>query len=258
VIQLDLHEVHFANLKDDHTSSETTSDDEMDIVVDASGSDLIEMAFSKGRVEDRKTWLNNLKKNTFLNYSEAQVKGVQYSDFINKELILFSQADNKRSIPHVMDGFKPSQRKVLFSCFKRKLKAEIKVAQLAGYIGEHSAYHHGEASLNGTIINMAQSFCGSNNLNVLTPSGQFGTRRMGGKDAASPRYIFTMLEKVTRTIFHPDDDALLNYLNDDGLSIEPEYYVRTCLGTFGVSLLHDHRLTNISILSLLPYSSSFP
>ena len=72
---------------------------------------------------------------------------------------------------------------------------------------------------------MAQTFVGSNNINLLTPSGQFGTRRMGGKDHASPRYIFTALEKITRTIFHPDDDELLSYLNDDGLSIEPEYYM---------------------------------
>ena len=183
------------------------------------------MAFKKNRVDDRKVWLNNLEKGTYLNYSKVQNKGVCYSDFINKELVLFSQADNQRSIPHIYDGFKPSQRKILFSCFKRKLKKEIKVAQLAGYVSEHSAYHHGEMSLTGTIVNMAQSFCGSNNINLLTPSGQFGTRRMGGKDAASPRYIFTKLEKITRAIFHPDDDALLQYLSDDGFSIEPEFYM---------------------------------
>lgn len=57
---------------------------------------------------------------------------MNYSEFVNKELILFSMADNIRSIPSVVDGLKPSQRKVLFSCFKRNLKNEIKVAQLAG------------------------------------------------------------------------------------------------------------------------------
>jgi DNA topoisomerase-2 len=198
-----------------------------DIVPDAitSGSGLIDMAFSKSKVEARKKWLNSVEKNTFLNYSNAQKNGVRYSEFINRELILFSIADNARSIPHIMDGFKPSQRKVLFACFKKKLKTEIKVAQLAGYIGEHSAYHHGDMSLNGTIIGMAQSYVGSNNVNLLYPSGQFGTRRMGGKDHASARYIFTRLEKIARAIFHPDDDALLNYLNDDGISIEPEFYM---------------------------------
>jgi DNA topoisomerase-2 len=97
--------------------------------------------------------------------------------------------------------------------------------QLTGYVAEHSAYHHGEASLQQTIVGLAQNFVGSNNVNLLTPSGQFGTRRMGGKDAASPRYIFTCLEPIARIIFHPDDDDLLTYLNDDGASIEPEFYV---------------------------------
>jgi DNA topoisomerase-2 len=190
-----------------------------------SGAGLIDMAFSKSKVEARKKWLSTIEKDTYLNYREAQDNGVNYSEFINRELILFSNADNARSIPHIMDGFKPSQRKVLFACFKKKLKTEIKVAQLAGYIGEHSAYHHGDQSLQGAIIGMAQSYCGSNNVNLLYPSGQFGTRRMGGKDHASARYIFTRLEKIARAIFHPDDDDLLNYLNDDGLSVEPEYYM---------------------------------
>jgi DNA topoisomerase-2 len=218
---LDIHEIHFNEI-----SSDTIMFDEnepTDLIT--SGSGLIEMAFAKNKVEERKKWLNRVEKDTFLNYRDAQKYGVNYSDFINRELVLFSQYDNVRSIPHLLDGFKPSQRKVLYACFKKKLKNEIKVAQLAGYIGEHSAYHHGDMSLNGTIIGMAQSYCGSNNVNLLFPGGQFGTRRMGGKDHASARYIFTRLEKIARTIFHPDDDALLTYLNDDGLSIEPEYYM---------------------------------
>eukprot|EP00804_Cyclotella_cryptica_P008042 CCRYP_004548-RA/>CCRYP_004548-RA protein AED:0.12 eAED:0.22 QI:0/0.6/0/1/1/1/6/0/1916 len=222
---LDIHEIRFNELSSDVITFDNEGMDESVPEEITSGASLIDMAFSKSKVEARKRWLNNIEKNTFLNYSKAQKNGVNYSEFINRELVLFSQYDNVRSIPHVMDGFKPSQRKVLFACFKKKLKSEIKVAQLAGYIGEHSAYHHGDMSLNGAIIGMAQSYCGSNNVNLLYPSGQFGTRRMGGKDHASARYIFTRLEKIARAIFHPDDDALLNYLNDDGLSIEPEYYV---------------------------------
>lgn len=226
---LDLHEISFTRLSTDISQARENMDcDDVfpDQNISSSGADLIDMVFRKTRVEDRKTWLNSVDKDTFLDYAAAKAAdGVRYSDFINKELILFSKSDNARSIPHVLDGFKPSQRKVLFACFKRKLKEEIKVAQLAGYVSEHSAYHHGEASLHGTIIGMAQSFCGSNNINLLTPSGQFGTRRLGGKDAASPRYVFTKLEKITRTIFHPDDDELLNYLSDDGVSIEPDFYM---------------------------------
>jgi len=81
----------------------------------------------------------------------------------------------------------------LFTCIKRNDKREIKVAQLAGSVAEHSAYHHGEMSLMSTIINLAQNYVGSNNINLLQPIGQFGTRLQGGKDAASARYIFTML-----------------------------------------------------------------
>ena len=256
---LGTHEVAFETIDDDSCACPLTvvdSDSEMSDddspKKQSSGSELITMAFGKKYVEDRKRWLNNMKKDTFLNYSKNE--GVKYSDFINRELILFSHSDNARSIPNIFDGFKPSQRKVLFACFLRKLTSDAKVGQLSGYIGEKAAYHHGEVSLQGTIVNMAQDFVGSNNVNLLTPSGQFGTRRMGGKDAArygrvfrrikvyglrfissnasihfsslnSARYIFTRLEKLTRTIFHPDDDALLNYLNDDGQSIEPEYYM---------------------------------
>ncbi|KAL7580839.1 hypothetical protein ACA910_001112 [Epithemia clementina (nom. ined.)] len=223
---LDTHEVVFATLEDDIVKPD--EDDELaECLPDAvaSGSDMIDMVFRKTRVEDRKMWLNRVAADTFLDYSKIASEGVKYSDFINKEYVLFSRYDNIRSIPHLIDGFKPSQRKVLFGCFKRRLKGEVKVAQLTGYIAEHSAYHHGEQSLQGAIVGMAQNFCGSNNVNLLTPSGQFGTRRMGGKDAASARYIFTKLEPITRLIFHPDDDDLLDYLKDDGETIEPTFYV---------------------------------
>ncbi|CAK4647363.1 unnamed protein product [Aphanomyces euteiches] len=190
---------------------------------DADG-DAIDMAFSKKRVEDRKEWLRGFVPGTYVDYA---VQDMPYTEFVNKELILFSMADNVRSIPSMVDGFKPSQRKVLFSCFKRNLKKEIKVAQLSGYISEHSAYHHGEVNLQGTIVGMAQNFVGSNNINLLSPNGQFGTRLMGGKDAASARYIFTNLEPITRLIFNPLDDGVLTYLEDEGQSIEPQWYMPT-------------------------------
>jgi len=79
--------------------------------------------------------------------------------------------------------------------------------------------------LAGTIINLAQNFCGTNNISLLYPSGQFGTRKQGGKDAASPRYIFTNLPKLTWQIFHQDDMNLLCYLYEEGKKIEPEFYV---------------------------------
>ncbi|EKX38687.1 hypothetical protein GUITHDRAFT_158481 [Guillardia theta CCMP2712] len=188
----------------------------------AEDGEIIDMVFSKKRADDRKQWLLRYEEDLFVDHNGSEVT---YSDFINKELIHFSMMDNMRSIPSLVDGWKPGQRKILYACFKRKLKAEIKVAQLAGYVAEHSAYHHGEQSLAMAIVGMAQNFVGSNNVNVLVPSGQFGTRLQGGADAASPRYIFTYLHPITRFLFHEADDAILKYLNDDGQSIEPQFYV---------------------------------
>jgi len=201
---------YFANKKIvDFVYNGQTSDDNIDKI------------FNKKRADDRKTWLENYEKTLYLDTSNPQVK---YEDFMNQELIHFSTYDCARSIPNMMDGLKISLRKILFSAFKRKLTSEIKVAQFSGYVSEHSAYHHGEASLNGAIVNMAQTFVGSNNINLLEPNGQFGTRLQGGDDSASERYIFTQLNPLTRKIFPDVDDAVLNYINDDGLLVEPEFY----------------------------------
>uniref|UniRef100_A0A0N5ANS0 DNA topoisomerase 2 n=1 Tax=Syphacia muris TaxID=451379 RepID=A0A0N5ANS0_9BILA len=193
----------------------------------------IDMAFSKKKIEDRKVWLTKWmaeKKDrreqglTEEYLYDKSTKAVSFKDFVNKELVLFSNADNERSIPSLVDGLKPGQRKVLFTCFKRADKREVKVAQLAGAVGEMSAYHHGEASLMSTIVNLAQDFVGSNNINLLLPIGQFGTRLQGGKDCASPRYIFTQLNPVARALFPPVDENVLRFLFEENQRIEPEWY----------------------------------
>nr|KAG5713710.1 hypothetical protein BaRGS_024337 [Batillaria attramentaria] len=143
----------------------------------------INLAFSKKKIEERKEWLTN--------YMEERKRR------------------SEMGLP---------ERKVLFTCIKRNLtQKELKVAQLAGSVAEQSAYHHGEASLMSTIINLAQNFVGSNNLNLLQPIGQFGTRLHGGKDAAeSP--------PLARMVINAKDDALLRHLYDDNQRIEPEWY----------------------------------
>jgi len=181
----------------------------------------IDMVFNKKRADDRKNWLKFYNRDAYLDTSK---KLVSYEEFINRELIHFSKYDCDRSIPNLMDGFKISQRKIIFAGFKMNLNKEIKVAQFSGYISKESGYHHGEASLNAAIVGMAQNFVGSNNINLFVPNGQFGTRLQGGKDSASERYIFTLLHKITRTIFQKMDDNILEYLNDDGLLVEPIYY----------------------------------
>jgi len=182
----------------------------------------IDLAFNKKKADERKEWINGYVEGSLVDHSQSEVT---YSDFVNKELVLFAKANVTRAIPSLMDGFKPSQRKVLFGCFKRKLKNDVKGAQLVGYVSEHAAYHHGEMSLSETIVGMAQDYIGSNNLNLLVPSGQFGTRLQGGSDHASARYIYTRLSPFTRLIFSPLDDAVLNYLVEDGQKIEPSFYV---------------------------------
>jgi len=133
--------------------------------------DVIDKVFNKKRPDERKTWLENYDKSVYLNTND---KHVTFEKFIDQELIHFSKYDCARSIPSMVDGLKISLRKILFCAFKRNLTQEIKVAQFSGYVSEHSAYHHGETSLNGAIVNMAQDFIGSNNIHLLDPKGQFG------------------------------------------------------------------------------------
>ena len=185
--------------------------------------DALKLAFVKNRANERKKWLMNFNKDNIIKYEQ---KSISFYDFIHYEFIHFSNEDIYRSIPHIIDGFKPSQRKVLYGCFKADLdRDEKKVSQLAGIVSDISQYHHGEMSLNGTIIGMAQNYVGSNNINILEPNGQFGSRYSNGKDHASSRYIWTKLSPMATLIYKKVDNPLLNQLYDDGLPIEPEYYV---------------------------------
>jgi DNA topoisomerase-2 len=182
----------------------------------------IGLAFDKSKADDRKDWLKTYSRSNIVNVSPGET--LLYEDFVNKDLIHFSKYNLERSIPNVMDGLKTSQRKILFSAFKRNLKSEIRVAQFAGYVSEHSGYHHGEASLNDAIIGMAQDFVGSNNIPWLVPQGQFGTRLQGGKDSASPRYIHTYLQSYVNSLVCSDDEGCLVFRDDDGIPVEPEWY----------------------------------
>ena len=184
--------------------------------------DAIDMVFNKKRANDRKEWLYAYNRESYLDTNKELVS---YQEFVKEEMIHFSKYDCDRSIPNLVDGLKTSLRKILFTCFKRKITNEIKVAQLSGSVSEISCYHHGEQSLNGAIVGMAQDYVGSNNINLLDPRGQFGTRLQGGSDSASERYIFTCLMKLTRLIYPEADDCVLKYLDDDGTSVEPIHYV---------------------------------
>jgi len=177
----------------------------------------------------RKTWLESYDPNNIvLDNEDDNVNKMTYSDFMDHEMIKFSIDDCKRSIPNLIDGLKESHRKILYSCFLKNLKHSgktLKVAQLAGFVAEKTNYHHGEQCLYDTITKMAHEFPGSNNIPLLFRDGQFGCKAMGGKDAASARYIFTKLEALTRLIFREEDDILLERIQDDGELVEPRYFV---------------------------------
>jgi len=203
------------------STSETEEDDDIQDKLSKSNKAII-LAFSKDMSHNRKDWLKGYDKDDILDSNDRLIR---YSDFVNKDLIHFSNYDNIRSIPSICDGFKPSQRKILYgSMLKKIFKEEIKVSQLAGYISDKTAYHHGEASLMGAIISMAQDFVGSNNLNLLLPNGNFGNRVQGGKNSASPRYIFTQLNELVPYIFVNKDEYIYEYVDDDGTPVEPVTY----------------------------------
>nr|ADZ31963.1 alpha DNA topoisomerase II [Trypanosoma rangeli] len=224
---------------------------------DASDEARIVMAFAKDKVEERKHWITQFRANTNVNESmNYNVQTVRYSEFVDKELILFSVADCERSIPSMIDGLKPGQRKIIFASFKRNLTRSIKVVQLAGYVSEHAAYHHGEQSLVQTIVGLAQDFVGANNVPLLQQDGQFGTRLQGGKDHAAGRYIFTRLTNLARYIFHASDDFVVDYKDDDGLSVEPFYYVPVIPmvlvnGTSGIGTGFATNIPNYSPLDVI-------
>lgn len=205
-------QVYFTNL-DEHLKEFST--------MKPNEAELLELAFSKKKADARKEWLGNFTPGTYLDHSTKQIT---YSDFVQKELILFSMADNLRSIPSMIDGLKPGQRKVMYACFKLNVVKDVKVVELAGSVSSITAYHHGEQSLQQTIIGLAQNYVGSNNINCLEPSGNFGSRLQGGSDAASARYIHTRLSAFARRIFSALDEPVLEDQYEDDKKIEPKVY----------------------------------
>lgn len=186
-------------------------------------SDIIDKVFNKNRVQDRRDWLLTYKGEIM---PDKFGKPNKINDFIDTEFIQFSNGDNIRSIPQLLDGLKPTQRKIMYAAFKKlgtTKKEEVKVAQFGAYTAEQTHYNHGENSISMAVINMAQDFVGTNNINLLMPSGEFASRN-DANAAASPRYIFTYLNSLTTKIFRQEDEAILNYLDEDGYQIEPELY----------------------------------
>lgn len=192
--------------------------------MDQGSEDLLSVAFHGSKKTERKAWISEHGGDNLV-APDFQTRPRSFQGFLNSSLMEYNDATVVRAIPSMVDGLKEVQRKVLFACLSKNLTTDKKVASVASMVTEAAMYHHGEASMMATIVGMAQTFVGKNNINLLFPSGQFGSRLQGGADAASPRYIFTKLGPLTRKLFVVDDDHVLDYLEDEGLSIEPRTYV---------------------------------
>ncbi|CAI5446227.1 unnamed protein product [Caenorhabditis angaria] len=216
----------------------------------------IRMAFDREKSDDRKEWI---KKYSDSEKSEKEINNnnlISYKEFVDEDLMKFGIVDLRRSIPCLIDGLKPSQRKILWTLLSMEESREMKVSQLSGAVSHSQSYHHGEESLVRTIIRMAQRFCGSSNLNLLEPIGQFGTRHENGNDAASARYIYTKLAPPTRFLFPPSDYSLLNRRFEDGQLVEPEYLcpiIPTVLinGVEGIGTGWNTRIMNRNLFEII-------
>ena len=188
---------------------------------DEKDDEIVDKWFRKNRADDRKVLLSRpYDPDVCVDYSSQRIS---FGNYFEQEYIHFPHYAIDRTIPHVMDGMKPSQRKVMYTAFRRKYKDTVKVVQFAGAVLETAAYHHGDTALQGAIIAMARRYCGSNNVNLLHPDGQFGSRHSNHAGAA--RYISAGLEKIARLIFRVEDDAILEYQREDGQQIEPKYFL---------------------------------
>ena len=166
---------------------------------DKSETSIVDM-FSSKRIARRKQWISQeYNPDEFMDYSQ---KTFTWNEYLTKEVIPYCYANCVRGIAHVFDGLKLSTRQILFTFFHKKVFRERKVSELGGAVIETTHYAHSEGSLTTTIAQMAQNYWCTNNINMLVPSGQFGSRASHRKQFSSARYIFTHLNiPVMHTLF---------------------------------------------------------
>ena len=183
----------------------------------------VKMLFDPKCADDRKRWLLDGDAGSLDYTTPTQA----LEEVLTTELKQYHLESLTRAIPSVIDGFKESQRKIVYASLLKfgVANTEFKVAQLGAYAAEKTAYLHAEKSILDTIVKMAQSFVGSNNVPLLAEGGQFGSRLQMGADAASARYIFTSLRPETLKILDPRDKEILKNRCEEGQSIEPEHFM---------------------------------
>lgn len=143
-------------------------------------------------------------------------------EIFKQQYIVSAAYESSTKLANMVDGLKTSARKILYTCLDENITSK-KVGQLTARTSDKTNYLHGEMSLTGVTVGMAQRFTGSNNIPLLQTDGSFGTRLI--PEAAAPRYIFTGIEKYLRKIFRPEDDYILQSQQFEGDKIEPKYYL---------------------------------
>lgn len=192
-------------------------------IQDEKDNDHMMMAFSKVRADDRKRWILQHDPENAMDPSEY--KSIPLSSFVDNCLRPYSVETLRRCIPSMMDGMKEGQRKILFVGISTNIRKPIKVVQYGGRVLEHGAYHHGDSAMSETIIHMAQCWPGRNTIPLLLADGSFGSRFDGAKVYSQARYISTCLTGMADILFNKHDEPLYKYRVDDGISIEPEFYL---------------------------------
>lgn len=217
------------NDDDSNNGKSETDKEDLDVKIDyedvtSKSYIAIDKAFSKQKADLRKEWLKKYDPSLL---PEIIDQKLPYSEFIDKQLIHFSNYDNIRSLPSLCDGLKPSLRKILYVTMLKKIDSparRMKVGNLASLVSNKTCYLHGEKSLCEAIVGMAQRFVGSNNITLLYPKGNFGYRNCGGDNHASERYTFTYIDELTRLIFRKEDDNVCDKEFEEGQEIEPKYF----------------------------------
>ena len=182
---------------------------------DEDSSERIQQAFNKLEVKHRKKWIEEFIDKA-VEDMEKYNEVLPVTTFIDYELIHYTFESLSRAIPSARDGFKDSQRKIMYVALKELQKTKsMKVSELASAAGMVTNYKHGEVSLQDTIIHMAMDFIGSNNMGYFTQNGQFGSRDKGGKDAANPRYISVSLAPWIKYVYRKEDELIQEMIIED-------------------------------------------
>jgi len=166
-----------------------------------------------------------LSKEDLSNEEQNNFRTKSLDEFFKNEYTSYASYDNARKIGNIIDGLKLSSRKVIYTILTNNIKDEVKVSQLASKTSEQTEYLHGEKSLEGVIVGLAQDYAGTNNLPLLYPEGNFGKRFIPA--ASASRYIYTHMQNYLRDIFLKEDDEILENHKFEGRDIEFKYYVPT-------------------------------